>query len=141
MVGNCHMTPRREACFAISGRNRGTQWSRDEFGGVREGLQRFNVFHDVSTENSASSALLRLLKMADLGWGNKEGKPLCVCASQCVLILNHFFNFYILNMDISLCICFPMLKFCMFGHKVVLEETLSQIFDLGLRFYFRLKNG
>ena len=58
-----------------------------------------------------------------------------------ILILNHFFNFYFLNMDISLCICFPRLKFCMVGHKVVLEGTVSQIVDLGLSFYFMLKNG
>ena len=57
------------------------------------------------------------------------------------LILNHFFNFYFLNMDISLCICFLRLKFCMLGYKVVLEGTVSQIFYLGLRFYFMLKNG
>ena len=58
-----------------------------------------------------------------------------------IIILNHFFNFYFLNIDISLCICFPRLKFCMVGHKVVLEGTVSQIFDLGLSSYFMLKNG
>ena len=56
-----------------------------------------------------------------------------------LLILNQFFNFYVLNMDISL--RFPGMKFCTVGHKVLLEGTVSQFFDLGLSFYFMLKNG
>ena len=58
-----------------------------------------------------------------------------------LLILSQFFYFYFLNMDISLGICFPGMKFCIVGHKVLLEGTVSQIFDLGLSFYFMLKNG
>ena len=42
-------------------------------------------------------------------------------------------------MDISLGICFSGMKFCIVGHKVLLEGTVSQIFDLGLSFYFMLK--
>ena len=57
------------------------------------------------------------------------------------LILNQFYDFYFLNMDISLGICFPGMTFCIVGHKVLLEGTVSQIFDLGLSFYFMLKNG
>ena len=44
-------------------------------------------------------------------------------------------------MDISLGICFPGMKFCIVGHKVLLEGTVSQIFHLGLSFYFMLKTG
>ena len=58
-----------------------------------------------------------------------------------LLILNQFFYFYFFNMDISLRICFPGMKFCKVGHKVLLEGTVSHIFDLGLSFYFMLKNG
>ena len=54
-------------------------------------------------------------------------------------ILNQFFDFYLLNMDISLRICFPGMQFCIVGQKVVLEGTVSQIFDLGLSFYFYVK--
>ena len=57
------------------------------------------------------------------------------------LILNQFYDFYFLNMDISLGIYFPGMTFCIVGHKVLLEGTVSQIFDLGLSFYFMLKNG
>ena len=56
-------------------------------------------------------------------------------------ILNHFFAFYFLNMDISLDSCVPELKFCIVGHKIPLEGSMSQIFYLGLSLYFMLKNG
>ena len=49
--------------------------------------------------------------------------------------------FFFLNMDISLRICIPDMKFCIVDHKVLLEGSVSQIFYLGLSFYFMLKNG
>ena len=42
-------------------------------------------------------------------------------------------------MDISLGICVPKMQFCIVGHKILLEGSVSQIFDLGLSFYFMLK--
>ena len=54
-----------------------------------------------------------------------------------LLILNQFFNFYFLNMDISLGNCFPTMKFCIVGHKILMEGSMSQNFDSGLSFYFR----
>ena len=53
--------------------------------------------------------------------------------------LNQFFDFYFLNMDISLGICFSTMKSCMVGHKILLEGSVSQIFDLGFSFYFMSK--
>ena len=58
-----------------------------------------------------------------------------------LLILNQCFDFYFLNMDISLGICFPKMKLCIVGHKILLEGTVFQIYYLGLSFYFMLKNG
>ena len=58
-----------------------------------------------------------------------------------LLILNQFFDFYFLNMDISLGICFPSIKFCTVNQKILLEGSVSQIFYLGLSFYFMPKNG
>ena len=43
-------------------------------------------------------------------------------------------------MDISLGICFPKMKFCIVGHKILLGGSLHHfVFDLGLSFYFILK--
>ena len=53
-----------------------------------------------------------------------------------LLIFNHFFDFYFLNMDISLNISFSEMKFCTLGHKISLEGSISQNFDKGLSFYF-----
>ena len=46
-----------------------------------------------------------------------------------------------LNMDISLGTCFPKMIFIIAGHEILLEGTVSQIFDSELSFYFILKNG
>ena len=46
-----------------------------------------------------------------------------------LLILNQFFDFYFLNIDISLGICLPSIKFCTVSHKNLLEGSMSQIFD------------
>ena len=58
-----------------------------------------------------------------------------------LLILNHFMDFYFLNMDISLNICFSEMRFCTLANKILLGGSVSQNFDLGLSFYFRTKNG
>ena len=58
-----------------------------------------------------------------------------------LLILNQFFDLYFLNMDISLDNCLPSMKFCTVSHKILLEGSVSQIFDLCLSFYFMPKNG
>ena len=58
-----------------------------------------------------------------------------------LLILNQFFDFYFFNMDISLGICFPKMKFCIVSHTILFEGSVSQIFDLGFSFYFMSKNG
>ena len=58
-----------------------------------------------------------------------------------LLILNHFMDFYFLNMDISLNICFSEMKFCTLANKIPREGSVSQNFDLGLSFYFMTKNG
>ena len=52
-----------------------------------------------------------------------------------------FFRVLFFNMDISLDSCVRELKFCIVGHKIPLEGGVSQIFYLGLSFYFMLKNG
>ena len=58
-----------------------------------------------------------------------------------VLILNLFFHFYFLNMDISLKIYTLVIK-CYTGVlNISLEGTVSQIFHSGLGFYFMTKNG
>ena len=44
-------------------------------------------------------------------------------------------------MDISLGTCFPKMVFFIAGHEILMEGRVSQIFDLGLSFYFMLKNG
>ena len=56
-----------------------------------------------------------------------------------LLILNQFFYFYSLNKDISLGICFLKMKFCIVGHKILLERRVSHFFD-GLSCFFMLKN-
>ena len=43
-------------------------------------------------------------------------------------------NFF--NMDISLGTCFPKMIFFKAGHEILLEGSVSQIFDLGLCFFF-----
>ena len=58
-----------------------------------------------------------------------------------LLILNQFFDFYFLNMDISLGNCFPTMTFCIVGHKMLMEGSMSQNLYLGLSFYFMIKNG
>ena len=58
-----------------------------------------------------------------------------------LLILNQFSDFYFLNMDISLGICLLSMKFCTVSHRILLEGSVSQIFYLGLSFYFMPKKG
>ena len=57
-----------------------------------------------------------------------------------LFILNQFYDFYFLNMDISLGICFPKMKVFIVAHKILMEGRIAQIFDLGLSFIFMLKN-
>ena len=71
---------------------------------------------------------------------------LCFCLSNHIndvminlwklLILNQFFYFYSLNKDTLLGICFPKMKFCIVGHKILLERRVSHFFD-GLGCFFR----
>ena len=58
-----------------------------------------------------------------------------------LLILNLFFHFYFLNMDISLNIYTLVIRFYTCILNIPLERTLSQIFYLGPGFYFMTKNG
>ena len=58
-----------------------------------------------------------------------------------LLILNLFFHFYILNIDISLNIYTLMIKSYTGVLNIPLEGTVSQIFYLGLGFDFMTKNG
>ena len=44
---------------------------------------------------------------------------------------NLIFNFYFLNVDISLIICANNLKFCIHIENITAEETVSQILDIG----------
>ena len=46
-------------------------------------------------------------------------------------------------MDISLSLgtSFPKMIFFIAGHEILMEGSMSEIFDLGLSFYFMLKNG
>ena len=52
-----------------------------------------------------------------------------------------FFHFYFLNTDIMLDIIVKEMKFGMGVENNHIEGTVSQIFDLGLSFYFISKNG
>ena len=58
-----------------------------------------------------------------------------------LLILNLFSHFYFLNMDISLNIQTLAIKFYTGVLNIPLEGSVSQIFYLGLSFYFMIKNG
>ena len=58
-----------------------------------------------------------------------------------LLILNLFFHFYVLNMDISLNIYTLVTKFYTGVLNIPLEGSLSQIFYLGLSFYLMIKNS
>ena len=48
---------------------------------------------------------------------------------------------FFLYMDISLGTCFPKMIFFIACHDIHMEGSVSQIFDLGLSFFFMLKNG
>ena len=52
-----------------------------------------------------------------------------------------FFHFYILNKDFWLNIKGKILKFSTDVKDIVVEGSVSQIFDLGLSFCFISKNG
>ena len=56
-----------------------------------------------------------------------------------LLILNLFFHFYFLNMDISLNIYTLVINFYTGVLNIPLEGSLSQIFYLGPGFYFMTK--
>ena len=58
-----------------------------------------------------------------------------------LLILNLFFHFYFLNMDISLNIYTLVIKFYTGVRNIPIEGSVSQIFYLGPGFYFMIKNG
>ena len=49
---------------------------------------------------------------------------------------NCIFSWYFFNGDISLNIVFPYMKFYILILHIVIEGTVSQIFDLGPSFYF-----
>ena len=53
----------------------------------------------------------------------------------------HFLNFYFVNKNFSLNIEVNVLKFSIDVKNILMEGTVSQIFDLGLRFCFISKNG
>ena len=53
----------------------------------------------------------------------------------------HIFHFYFLNKDFSLNIVVNVLKSFTDVKNILIEGSVSQIFDLGLGFYFMLKNG
>ena len=54
-------------------------------------------------------------------------------------ILNQFFNFYFLNMNISLNNYAPVIRFKGGALNIILEGTVSQNFDLGLSYHFIFK--
>ena len=58
-----------------------------------------------------------------------------------LLISNLFFDFYFLNMDISLNIHTLVITFYTGVLNIPLEETVSQILYLGPGFHFMIKNG
>ena len=58
-----------------------------------------------------------------------------------LLILNLFFRFNCLKMDISLNMYTLVITFCTGILNIPLEESLSRIFKLGPGFYFMIKNG
>ena len=58
-----------------------------------------------------------------------------------LLILNLLFHFYFLNMDISLNSYTLVIKFYTNILNSPVEGTVSQIFYLGLGFYFMTQNG
>ena len=49
---------------------------------------------------------------------------------------NDFFDFYFLNVDISLIIHDPSLTFCICINYIAVEGTVSQIFDIGPGSFF-----
>ena len=57
------------------------------------------------------------------------------------LILNLFFHYYLLNMDISLNIYTLVMQFYTCVLNIPLEGSVSQIFYLGPGFYFMTKHG
>ena len=58
-----------------------------------------------------------------------------------LLILNLFFDFYFLNMDISLNIYTLVITLYTGALNIPLERTVSQISYLGPGFHFMIKNG
>ena len=58
-----------------------------------------------------------------------------------LLILNRFFHFYFLNMDISLNMYTLVIQFYTGVPNISHEESVSQIFYLSPGFYFMIKNG
>ena len=55
--------------------------------------------------------------------------------------LKPFYHFYSLNIAVSISINVLELKFALCILRVLLEEGLSQILNLGLSFYFMSKKG
>ena len=54
---------------------------------------------------------------------------------------NLFFDKIFLNFHFSVTIAYKDLKFCVLSFHIHSDGTVSQIFDLGLSFYFMSKNG
>ena len=57
------------------------------------------------------------------------------------MILKLFFHLYLLNMDILLNIEVRYMKFLTELENILMQGTVSQIFDEGLSFYSMSKNG
>ena len=54
---------------------------------------------------------------------------------------NRMFDKIFLNVQFSITIAYKYFKFCLLSPHTHSEGTVSQIFDLGLSFYFMSKNG
>ena len=57
-----------------------------------------------------------------------------------IYFLNHFLNFYFLEVNISLIASYSKPKLSPRVHNIDMEGRVSQIFHLGLSFYFMTKN-
>ena len=55
--------------------------------------------------------------------------------------INQIFNKIFLNVHLSITIAYKDFKFRMLSPHIRSEGTVSQIFNLGLSFYFMSKNG
>ena len=58
-----------------------------------------------------------------------------------IQFLKHFYNFYFLNVNISVTASYPFPKFSPLVNDIAMEGRVSQIINLGLSFYLMTKNG